>query len=636
MDIQKESKPRGDTYNLNLETDSRAEASHILAAAGLAKTVYVQEDSSKWVPFAGVGAFAAVCVVLAVAVASPQHGLGVWMTVAVKAGLCIGGLALAVVSVRAMIDAYHVRRVAWQRDKIAMQIEQMDIEREQINLENHRMRSKLVILRPDEWGRRGISWDGAIYRDLDSKSAFSQSVNLAILPVMEQLEKLLEGQRAMARQLPPTTYHVENIRGDQVLPEGAEPEALGPGGPTWGIYPIGDLLGAHAPSIEHLIVGARPTEGGGLDVVSKSLHELMHVLCVGASGWGKSTWLRAFLYQVARAPEPCEVVAIDTSGSALNGVKGWGKLRYPLARTHNDARAVLAQVAEEIDRRRGLWEQQRGVETLQEYNRATGAALPPWIVVADESTHLLRNTDISDPLCDVVTTARQYGIYGIVTGQTAKATVIDSVIRDQFSTRLCFHTSPPSSRVVIDDRGAAELAHKGRAICQFVGTDLMELQGPWVTKDEFMRALSNGGSKYAMPILEPTEEPEADKANGRGGVTPDQVREVLERHARGESDTAIAGALWHSNPYYLKRVRDILAENDNNKAENVQDAPEAGDPEAADFVVIAPDGVDFCDFCGRDGDSIPDGVTFAACEACGVAVCSDCMTGGLCPDCEEK
>lgn len=47
-------------------------------------------------------------------------------------------------------------------------------------------------------------------------------------------------------------------------------------------------------TLDNLTIGQ-----GQNGIIRTDLHDLMHTLAIGASGWGKSTWLRSFLYQLA-------------------------------------------------------------------------------------------------------------------------------------------------------------------------------------------------------------------------------------------------------------------------------------------------------------------------------------------------
>jgi len=108
--------------------------------------------------------------------------------------------------------------------------------------------------------------------------------------------------------------------------------------------------------------------------------------------------------------------------------------------------------------------------------------------------------------------------------------------------------------------------------------------------------------------------------------TEEQAAEVWRLHQEGESDTAIAGALWHRTSYYLDRVRAILA-----------DHAQADDPDQDGDGDREPRPVDWCEFCERTPENTLL-TTFAECTGagCNVAVCSSCADErGRCPDCQE-
>jgi hypothetical protein len=474
----------------------------------------------------------------------------------------------------------------------------------------------------DERGRYPLLYGKeGILRDPNNLRAFTISTVLERWPRLEQIDWMhrtliaLQGVNAgAARQFPELT-------------ESAAPTIQWP--PT---VTIEQALRGQKPSIENIIVGAYPS-ADGLEVVGDSLHNLMHVLEVGASGWGKSVWMRSFLYQIAKASEPCEVVAIDTHGSEFNVLHGWGRLRYPVARNPNDAIAVLQQVSEEIDNRKEMYEQHPLVTKLTEYNEATDAGLPPWVVAIDEGTSLLNERGIGEPLRAAVQTARQYGIYILLAGQSAKHSVVDTQIRDQFSTRLCFRVSPTSSRVVLDDNAAGNLKDKGRAWVQMVGREMREVQGPFITREEFLHALSNGGPKHEMPVVSTTTATAITT-----DVTDSQIAQVLEMYRAGESKRAIQREVFgYEGGAAYNQVTNIIAELGGTTGTGTTEMGDLGEKDesvSSTEVSSTTDDTKFCDFCGRSVDDAPDGVTFGTCTACGVGVCSDDADDlGRCPDC---
>ncbi len=294
-----------------------------------------------------------------------------------------------------------------------------------------------------------------------------------------------------------------------------------------------DVFSDRTPSLNNLVVGITPQPDGRQKVLSVSLHEMMHTLAVGASGWGKSTWLRSFLWQIATAQEPVDVVAVDINGASFNILRDWDRLLYPVARTTDDAKAVLGELLNELARRKALFENYPLASKLTQYNRWSDNPLPPVIVVADEGTNLLNQDGIGEPLRELVQCSRQYGLYILLAGQSAKHSVIDTQIRDNFSTRLCFRTSPTSSRVVLDDRCANGLQSPGRAFVQLVGRELVQVQGAMIDDNELAKAVSGNGPRAQLPEhvnvieIDEREQRVADLLNVESNLSDSAIAKIV-------------------------------------------------------------------------------------------------------------
>ncbi len=357
----------------------------------------------------------------------------------------------------------------------------------------------------------------------------------------------LEVQRVQALATAAEGLTVEaGGRSVQILPAAESPATLtGPAGVLPAMIQLTDLFQGRQPDLNNLVVGVG-LDGGQQQLVTASIHDLMHTMAIGASGWGKSTWVRQLIWQIAQAPQGLDVIAIDVSGSEFNLLRDWDRLRFPVARSAEEAESLLGEVRNEIARRRAMWETVPLACDLPGYNKITGNELSPWLVVADEATNLLNQGGIGRPLREVAQTARQYGIYLLLAGQSARSDVVDTQTRDQFSTRVCFRIPPSSSRVVLDDRSAAEIQVKGRAVVQLVGKPRMEVQAPYCTREELAEVLQHGGPSHPAPA--PVIAPIGDRE-----------RRVWEMHDAGASDTAIAREVFgYGNPHYIDRVRAIL------------------------------------------------------------------------------
>lgn len=296
-----------------------------------------------------------------------------------------------------------------------------------------------------------------------------------------------------------------------------------------------------APSLNALTIG----QGASGQVLRESLYNLMHLLVVGTSGWGKSAFLRFMLWQLAQVREPLQVVGIDCFGSELNAITQWDKLLYPVARDVEAAAQTLAAVTEEIGRRKVLYQEQPTAYDLPSYNRLADEALSPVVVIVDEGTAMLADKTIGRPLAAVVQTARQYGVYVFLAGQSAKSSVIDTATRDNFSSKLCFKTSPSSMRAVLGET-VEEVHERGRAWSLLPGREMELLQVPFVSREDLARLIQTG-EVGQLPQGSATQEEQA------------RIQDIIRLKQGGESDTGIARKVFgHGTTFYIDKVRDVL------------------------------------------------------------------------------
>jgi hypothetical protein len=281
------------------------------------------------------------------------------------------------------------------------------------------------------------------------------------------------------------------------------------------------------PSLNNLIVGKSQNE-----VLTASIHDLMHTLAVGASGWGKSIFLLQLIYQFAKAQENLEVCLIDINGSAFNALQNWNRLRYPIARTTEDSIAVLSGVQQEIYRRKELYEQYPLAHNLQSYNKQSNENLSPIVTVVDEGTNLLNQDDIGDYLRETAQTARQYGVYLLLAGQNAKHSVIDTQTRDNFSTRICFHTSPTSQRVVLGQK-VGNVKNKGRAWAQLTGKEVQEIQVPYVSREQVYNAIQQGEPMQSLSAPKDNSEDKLVRELHEQGLSLNEIQERIYGYTGG-------------------------------------------------------------------------------------------------------
>ena len=317
---------------------------------------------------------------------------------------------------------------------------------------------------------------------------------------------------------------------------------------------LGEVL-TWPPTIEKLALGVS-ADGP----VTASLHDLMHILAVGSSGWGKSKLLALLIAQLAQAPEAFDVAAIDVSGSAFNAIRAWERLIYPVAREPEEAIAILTTLRDEIDHRKERFETQPLAEKLPDYNRLAADPLTPIVCFIDEGTDLLDNDGVAKPLKRLLQVGRQYGVYVFATGQSATSDVIATSTRNNFSSRFVFHVESKNYVRVVLGRSEAPPQQKGRALVRLMGQQITEIQVPYVARRELFQRIRGGGPRGPMPEVDIAQAqiieddpslPDAERARllDSQGLSMNQIQQRLFGATGG-------------NYYY--QVRDFLRSNNQN------------------------------------------------------------------------
>lgn len=293
--------------------------------------------------------------------------------------------------------------------------------------------------------------------------------------------------------------------------------------------PLNSLLGGGPPSARSLALGVTMHQDGRAEIVRADMARLVHVAVGGSSGWGKSVFLRALAYQLARSQEAIDLALIDLEGVTFAPFANCPRLLYPVADTEQAALAIFQALTGEMDHRKGLYTQFPGADSLIAYNMQAGHPLTPVVCLVDEATALLQDTGVENAIRTLVLRARKYGLWMILGGQSWKASVLDTTIRDQLATRVQFKAmSASQSRVLLDRSGAEAIDTPGRALAILPGRDLFEMQAPYISHNAITNAIGDGGPQQQLPETVQTAA-DNDKA--------DRIKELF---ARGLSKRQIA------------------------------------------------------------------------------------------------
>ncbi len=218
--------------------------------------------------------------------------------------------------------------------------------------------------------------------------------------------------------------------------------------------------------------------------VWRSLLSTGHILVGGKSGSGKSTWLHAALLSLLRQHTPAQlrVALVDpktvefTAYRTLAHSFGW-------ADNLADASGLMESLCAEMDTRRRLFFSvtSGAARSLSDYNQHALNPLPLIVLLIDEVTELAMTAGRSSPffanLTRLASKGRAFGFVLMLASQNPKASILDTLIKGNLGTRICFKVpTVEHSRVVLGEPGAQDLpAIPGRMLAN-LGDGLIALQ----------------------------------------------------------------------------------------------------------------------------------------------------------------
>lgn len=255
-----------------------------------------------------------------------------------------------------------------------------------------------------------------------------------------------------------------------------------------------------APGALDIIVGVAPSG----DVRAADLARLPHLLVAGATGSGKSVFLRGLVSALAgsRSPDSLDIMIIDPKRLDFAPFRTMPHLRgRPIISDPREAMEWLSDaITSEVDRRQPILES-AGVTSATEFYERGGSLedLRQMVIVVDEFADLvgvLEGTErrgFHELIQRYAQLTRAYGIYLVLATQRPDVNVITGNIKANLTARIAF--SLPSHRdsmTVLDRPGAEDLLGNGDLLFYHAGR-IERLQAPMTTLDDVRTALERQG-----------------------------------------------------------------------------------------------------------------------------------------------
>ncbi|CAM3253359.1 FtsK/SpoIIIE family DNA translocase [Rhodothermus bifroesti] len=296
------------------------------------------------------------------------------------------------------------------------------------------------------------------------------------------------------------------------------------------------------------------------EVFIQDLTRLPHLLIAGSTGSGKSVGLNALITGLLYACHPANLkfVMIDPKKIELQQyaavVDHFLALpegaEDPIITDVSQALGVLKSCEREMELRYDLLSK-AGVRSIKDYNRRLKENtlspeeghrhLPYIVVVIDELADLMMTAgkDIEGPIARLAQMARAVGIHLVLATQRPSVDVITGLIKANFPARIAYQVATKvDSRTIIDQNGAEGLLGNGDMLFM-MGSQLVRLQGPFVSIDEVERLTrfigeQPGPGPYWLPLVEETrsDEPAPDENETHDELFEEAAR-IIVRSQQG-------------------------------------------------------------------------------------------------------
>lgn len=246
--------------------------------------------------------------------------------------------------------------------------------------------------------------------------------------------------------------------------------------------------------------------------VQARLSSLPHLLIAGTTGSGKSVAMNAILTSLLlrNTPADMELVMIDVKRVELSAYAGLPHLRGPIVTDPADAIDALRALANEMDRRYGLFEDAR-VKDLNGYNDVAAHPLGRIVLVVDELGDLTETAPkaVGALFERLGRLARAAGIHMLLATQRPSVKTVSGEIKANVNARLVFAVSSSQDSVVaLGSSGAQRLGGQGDGLWRDPASTKppVRIQAPYVTESDVERVVKFWAAQRPVPVAEPARQ----------------------------------------------------------------------------------------------------------------------------------
>jgi S-DNA-T family DNA segregation ATPase FtsK/SpoIIIE len=219
---------------------------------------------------------------------------------------------------------------------------------------------------------------------------------------------------------------------------------------------------------------------------------MCHALIAGASGSGKSEFLKAMVASLIskNSPETLRLSIIDPKILTFGPLKGSPYLTNPVITELEPAISCLQSAAREMDERYRILEKE-GFENLKSRFQAGHEEIPYRFIVFDEFADLIlsgkeEKKEFENLVARIAAKGRAAGIHLVLATQRPDRNIVTGQIKANLPLKICLRvTTSANSQIVLDEAGGESLLGRGDLLCD-LGRGAVRAQSPYVSQEELL------------------------------------------------------------------------------------------------------------------------------------------------------
>jgi S-DNA-T family DNA segregation ATPase FtsK/SpoIIIE len=220
-----------------------------------------------------------------------------------------------------------------------------------------------------------------------------------------------------------------------------------------------------------------------------------HALVAGATGSGKSEWLKSLVAAIASrsGPDSVRFALVDPKILTFSGTAGSPYLWRPLATTLEEASAILEAAVDEMEARYRKLDGE-GFANLAERRRAGRTDLPYLVLVFDEFADLIlaggeEKKTFETLIKRIAGKGRAAGVHLVLATQRPDRNVVTGLVKANLPLKICLKVAnAANAQIVLDEAGAENLFGRGDLLCD-LGKGPIRAQGVLVSQADFIASL---------------------------------------------------------------------------------------------------------------------------------------------------